>query len=229
MVKAFLPQPVAVADGAELLDGEISQHSYAAEFVRTGARRVRIKLAVGNGSESGVPRHLERALVVASSRTREVVAWVFDNGFDLYLRIHAFALQFRFRHIGEIGMRHRMAADLKSLRVEIARLDGTEVTGSAHESSGEVKGCVEAELAEHWRGGDKISFAAIVEGDTNARFDGIAKSFADVQAAPARLFDPRHLAAEGFERQNVAHVAGLGLGELTASDLQLVVHQEHNA
>jgi hypothetical protein len=83
MLKAFLPQPAAVADGAELLDGEISQHSYAAEFVRTGARRVRIKLAVGNGSESGVPRHLERALVVASSRTRKVFDWVSDDGFDL--------------------------------------------------------------------------------------------------------------------------------------------------
>jgi hypothetical protein len=34
MLKAFLPQPVVVADGAELLDGEISQYSYAAEFVR---------------------------------------------------------------------------------------------------------------------------------------------------------------------------------------------------
>src|SRR4029077_13130948 len=83
MLKAFLPQPVAVADGAELLDIEISQHSYAAEFVRTGAMRVRIKHAVGNGCESGVLRHLERVLVVASSRTREVFDWVSDNAFDL--------------------------------------------------------------------------------------------------------------------------------------------------
>src|ERR1700732_1784427 len=126
-------------------------------------------------------------------------------------------------------MRHRMAADLKTLRVEIARLDGTEVTRSAQESSGEVNGCVEAELAEHWCGGDKISLAAIVEGYTNARLGRIPKSFTDVQAAPAGFFDPRHLAAEGIERQNVAHIAGFGLGELTASDLQFVVHQEHNA
>src|ERR1700731_5027847 len=69
MLKAFLPQPVAVADGAELLDSEISQHSYAAEFVRAGAGRVRIKLAVGNGDESDVPRHVQRALVVASAGT----------------------------------------------------------------------------------------------------------------------------------------------------------------
>src|SRR5712664_375872 len=116
MLKAFLPQPAAVACGAELLDGEISQHSYAAEFVRAGAGRVRIKLAVGNGCESGVPRHLERALGVASSRTREVFDWVSDDGFDLYLRIRDFAFQFRFGEIGEIRMRHRMAADLKTLR-----------------------------------------------------------------------------------------------------------------
>ena len=126
-------------------------------------------------------------------------------------------------------MRHRMAADLKTLRVEILHLAGTEVAGRAQESSGEVKGCVEAELAKHRRGGGKISFAAIVEGDTNARLGRIAKSFADVHSAPAEFFDPRHLAAEGIERQNVAHIAGLALGELTASNLQFVVHQEHDA
>src|SRR5438445_2662584 len=121
-----------------------------------------------------------------------------------------------------------MAADLKTLRVEILHLAGTVVTGRAQEASGEVKGCVEAERAEQGRGADEIGLAAIVEGDTNAWLGRIAKSFADVQAAPAGFFDPRHLAAEGFERQNIAHVTGLGLAELTASDLQLVVHQEHN-
>src|ERR1700676_1277576 len=126
-------------------------------------------------------------------------------------------------------MRHRMAADLKTLCVELAHLVGAEVTGRAQESSSEVEGCIEAELAEHGRGGDKIGLAAIVEGNTNARLSRIANSLTDVQAAPAGLFDPCHLAAESFERQNVAHVAGLGLAELTASQLKLVVHQEHNA
>src|ERR1035438_3633843 len=122
-----------------------------------------------------------------------------------------------------------MAADLKTLRVEIAHLAGIEVTGRAQESGGEVEGCVEAELAEYGRGGDQVGLAAVVKGDTNAGLGRIANRFADVQAAPAGCFDPRHLAAEGFERQNVAHIAGLGLAELTASDLQFVIHQEHNA
>src|SRR5216684_2580444 len=122
-----------------------------------------------------------------------------------------------------------MAADLKTLRVEIAHLSGGEVTRRAQESSSEVEGCVQAEFAEHGCGGDKIGLAAIVEGDTHARLGRIAKSFADIQAAPAGFFDPRHLAAEGFERQNVAYVAGFGLAELAASDLQFVIHQEHNA
>src|SRR4030088_1136287 len=126
-------------------------------------------------------------------------------------------------------MRHRMATDLKTLRVELAHLVGAEVTGRAQESSSEVKGGIEAELAEHGRGGNKIGLAAIIEGDTNARLSRIANSLADVQAAPAGLFDPCHLAAESFERQNVAHVSGLGLAELTARDLQFVIHQEHNA
>src|ERR1700694_1793153 len=126
-------------------------------------------------------------------------------------------------------MRHRMATDLKTLRVELAHLVGAEVTGRAQESSSEVEGCIEAELAEHGRGGDKIGLAAIVEGNTNARLSRIAKSLADVQAAPPGLFDPCHLAAESFERQNVANVTGLGLAKLAASELQFVIHQEHNA
>src|SRR5450631_4690887 len=113
-----------------------------------------------------------------------------------------------------------MAADLETLRVEIAHLDGVEVTGCAQESSGEVEGRVEAEFAEYWRGGNEVGLAAIVKGDAHARFGRIANSVADVQAAPAGILDPCHLAAESFERQNVAHVAGLGLAELAASELQ---------
>src|SRR4029077_21049851 len=228
MLKAFLPQPAAMAGGGELLKGEISQHRYAAEFVGAGARRVLLKLTVGNSCKSGVARHLQRATIVASSGTGEMFDAVSDDGFDLQLRICNFALQFRLGKIGEIRMCHRMAADLKTLHVEIAHLSGIKVTGRAQESSGEVEGCVEAELAEHGRGGDKIGLAAIVEGDTNARLGRIANSLANVQAARAGLFDPRHLAAESFEWHDVAYVAGLGLAELTASDLQFVVHQEHN-
>lgn len=174
MLKAFLPQPAPMAGCAELLDGEISQHSYTAEFVRAGAGRVRTKPAVGDGCESSLPSHLERAPVVASSGTREVFDWVSDDIFDLKLRIHDFALQFRFLEIGEIRVRHRMAADLKTLRIEVAHLSGIKVTGRAQESSGEVEGCVEPRLAEHGYGGDKVGLAAIVKGDTNARLGRIA-------------------------------------------------------
>jgi hypothetical protein len=37
------------------------------------------------------------------------------------------------------------------------------------------------------------------------------------------------LAPESFERQNVPHIAWLGLAQLAASEFQLVVHQEDNA
>jgi hypothetical protein len=37
MLEAILPQPAAVAVRAELLDGEVAEHDYAAEFVATGA------------------------------------------------------------------------------------------------------------------------------------------------------------------------------------------------
>src|ERR1039458_6766373 len=219
MLKAFLPQAAAVAEVAELFDGEVTQHGYAAEFVAAGAGRVCMKLAVANGCESGVARHLKRALVVASSGTGEVFDWMSDNFFDLQLRVQDFALQFRFREIGEIRVRHRMAADLEALRVEIAHLAGIEVTGRAQESSGEVEGCVEAELAEHGRGGDKVGLAAVVKGDTNARLGRITERFADVQAAPAGFFHPRHLAAGSSLMDKPIHIAELGLAELTASEL----------
>src|SRR5258708_34175926 len=126
-------------------------------------------------------------------------------------------------------MRHRVTADLKGLGVEIADLTGIKVTGRAQESSGEVEGCIEAELAQPGSSGDKIGLATSVEGNTNPRLGRIPNSLADVQAAPAGLFEPLHLAAKSFKRQNVAHVTGFGLAELTSSDFKLVVHQEHNA
>src|SRR5258708_28587026 len=101
-------------------------------------------------------------------------------------------------------MRHRVTADLKALRVEVAHLTGIKVTGRAQESSGEVEGCIEAELAQHGRGGDKIGLATIVEGNTNTRLGRIPNSLADVQAAPAGLFEPLQPAAKGFNRHNVA-------------------------
>src|SRR6202162_2439608 len=134
MLQAFLPPPAGPAGGGELLDGEISQHSYAAEVIRAGAGRVRIKLAVGNGCESGVARHLERALGVASSGTREGFGLGADDIFDLEPRSPDFALEFGFREIGEIRVGPLMAADLKPLRVEIVHLAGAEVTRRAQES-----------------------------------------------------------------------------------------------
>lgn len=94
MLKALLPQPAALAGGAELLEGEVPRHGYATEFIGAGGGRIRIELAVGNGSESGVARHLQRALVVASSRTGEVFYGMTDNLFDLEFRIDDFAFQF---------------------------------------------------------------------------------------------------------------------------------------
>src|SRR5450755_4445100 len=126
-------------------------------------------------------------------------------------------------------MRHRMTADLETMRVEIPYLAGIEVTGRAQESRGEIERCVAAELAEHGCGGDEVGLAAIVKRDANARLGRITKSFADVQSAPAGFFDPCHLTAETLERQNIAHIARRGLAESPASELQLVVHQEYNA
>src|SRR5208282_2924817 len=186
-------------------------------------------LAVGNGSESGAARYLERAPIIASSGTGEVFDWVSDDLFDLELRLHDFTFQVWLGEIGEIRVRHRMAADLETLRVKIAHLAGIEITGRAQESSGEVESCAEAELAKHGRSSDKVGLAAIVERDANAGFGRIAQRIANVQAAPAGFLHARHLGAKGVDRQNVAYVTGFGLAELTAREFQLVVHQEHNA
>src|SRR5260370_324809 len=181
------------------------------------------------GGRRGRPADCEKLNNAKSSNNQRQVYWLgCPSKTERQLGIQDFALQFWLREIGEITVRHRMAADLKTLRVELAHLAGIEVTGRAQESSGEVEGCVEAKLAEHRCGGDNVGLAAIVKGHTNARLRPIAQSFADIQASQAGFFHPRHLAAEGFERQNVAHVAWLGLAELAASELELVGHQEHN-
>src|ERR1700688_2014340 len=120
-------------------------------------------------------------------------------------------------------MSHRMAGDLETLCVQVAYLISVEVAGRAEKSSGQVEGGVEAELTKHWSGGDKVGLAPIVKGDTDTRFGRIPDGFAYVQAAPARSYDPRHLAAESFDRQNVANIAGHGLAQFTARELQFVV------
>src|SRR5208337_1027255 len=179
MLKALLPQPAAVAVGAELVEGEVTQHGYAPEFVGAGGRRVGAKLAIGNSCESGLACHLQRTLVVTSSGAGEVFDGMSDDFFDVELGIHNFAFQFWFRKIGEVRVGHRMAADLETLRVQIAHLTGIEVTGRAQESSREVEGGVEAELAEHGRGGDQVGLATIVKGKAHARFSRIEKRLAD--------------------------------------------------
>src|SRR5580658_943828 len=126
-------------------------------------------------------------------------------------------------------MRHRMAADLETLSVKIAHLAGIEVTRCSQKSCGEIESCVEAELAKDGRGGDKVSLAAIVKGDTNTLPSRITQSLSNVQAVPARCFYPLHLSAENFKRQNVTHITRFGLAELAPSQLQFVVHQENNA
>ena len=88
---------------------------------------------------------------------------------------------------------------------ELAYLAGIEVTGRAQESSREVEGGVEAELAEHGRGGDKVGLATIVIGDTNARLGRIEKSFAEI-LTPSRLPPVLHRSLKLLRGQSVQHV-----------------------
>src|SRR5580658_4168708 len=104
-----------------------------------------------------------------------------------------------------------MAADLEALRIEVAHLAGIEVAGCAQESGGEVEGCVESKITEYGRRCNEIGLATIVESDTDILSGRIAEGFSDVHPAPTAFFHPCHLLAEKFKRQNVAHVARLGL------------------
>src|ERR1700691_1789429 len=122
-----------------------------------------------------------------------------------------------------------MAADLETLRIEVTHLAGIEVAGCAQESGGEVEGCVESKITEYGRRCNQIGLATIVESDTDILSGSIADGFSDVDPAPTAFLQPRHLLAEAFKGQNVAHIARLGLAQLAARHLQFVVHQENNA
>src|ERR1039458_4591728 len=161
-----------------------------------------MEFAVGDGLESGAACHRKGAAVLKSSRTGKMFHGMSHNFLNTVFCIYDFALQFRFRKIGEIGMRHRMAADLKALRAELARLFGIEVAGHSQKSSRQIESCVEAKFTKDGSGRDQVRLAAIVEGDADARLRWVTKRFADAQAAKAGLFDPLHLDTECFERQN---------------------------
>ena len=60
-------------------------------------------------------------------------------------------------------------------------------------------------------------------------FCGKAKRLAYTQPAKAGLLDPLHLAAKFLDRQDVTYVAGFGLAELAARQLEFVIHQERDA
>src|ERR1700721_1488492 len=148
--------------------------------------------------------------------------------FDQHFGFNDFALQFGLGKIGKIRMSHGVASNLKNLGVEFAYLVVIQISGFAKKPCCEVEGRIKSKFAKNWRGRDEIGFAAIVEGDAYARFGWIAKSFADVQAAPTGAFEPCHLLAEGFQGQNVAHVSRLGLAEFAASEFEFMVHQEND-
>src|SRR5208282_5134146 len=125
-------------------------------------------------------------------------------------------------------MGHRMAADFKSLAVEITKLFWRQIARRSQKSGRYIKGSVKAEFAKHWNGGDQVGLAAVVEGHADARFGGVMNRLADVQATKSRLTQELHLAAKGLERQDVADITRFGLAELTASQLQFVVHQKND-
>src|SRR6267378_4084551 len=126
-------------------------------------------------------------------------------------------------------MRHRMASDFEAEGIQLADLVCAEIAGSAKETSCEIEGGARAEFSKDWSRGNQIGFATVVERNTDAWFGRIEQSVAHVQAAKARTLQPLHLVAESIERQNVAHIARLGLDQLPARKFEFVVHQEDDA
>src|SRR5258706_2641414 len=123
-------------------------------------------------------------------------------------------------------MGHRMASDLEAEGIQLAHLSCAEISGSAEEASCEVESGAKAEFLQDWSCGNQIGFTTVVECNTDAALGRIKQSVAHTQAANARTLQPLHLVAEVFERQNVAHVARLGLDQLPARKFEFVIHQE---
>src|SRR6202166_3364828 len=188
-----------------------------------------MELTVSNGDETGVRSRLKCALIIAPTGTREMIDGVTDDIFGLKFCIDNFALQFGIRQIVEIGMGHGVAADLESLRIQFAHLMSVEVAGSSKESCGEIKGSIEAELAEHGGGSDEIGLAAIVKRNAHVAAGRIAKRLSDVNTSPAGFLELSHLRSKLLNWENVTDVSRIRLAEFSASKLQFVIHQEHNA
>ena len=128
----------------------------------------------------------DEGIHVADGAGRRSVRWCVRESLRSGVSRPRFRVQFRLRKIGETKSGSSNDSQSGSPVPELAYLAGIEVTGRAQESSREVEGGVEAELAEHGRGGDKVGLATIVIGDTNARLGRIEKSFAEI-LTPSRL------------------------------------------
>src|SRR5258706_10928757 len=126
-------------------------------------------------------------------------------------------------------MRHRMASDFEAKRTHLAHLINAEITGCAEETSGEIESGAHAEFLKHWSGSDQISLATVVELNAHARLGWVKQGVAHAQASKPRILEPLHLFANPVERQNIPHVAGLGLDQLPTRDFEFVVHQEDDA
>src|ERR1700675_1560469 len=185
-----------------------------------------MKLAVSDRDEASMVRQLKCALVIAPSRTREMIDGMADDVFELKFCIDNFALQFGIRQIVEIGVGHRVAADLESLRIQFAHLMSVEVARSSKETGGEIEGSIEAEFAEHRGGGEQIGLAAIVKRNAHVAAGRIAKRLSDVNTSPVGFLELSHLPAKLLDGQDVPDVARVRLAQLSASKLQFVIHQE---
>ena len=140
-----------------------------------------------------------------------------------------FALQARLTWIRDVGVGHGMATYLEAVGVRFTDLAWSHEFGGADPTSCHIEGGAQSKFTQHWSGRNRICLAAVVEGDAKGPLRWLTKSFADTQAAKAGLPDPFHLAAEGFEWQDVAHLAGIGLAQRAASQFQFVIHQENDA
>ena len=108
--------------------------------------------------------------------------------FDPVFRVNNLVLQFPFRKVRKIGVRHGMATDFKSLGIESAKLLDGQVAGRAQQSRRRVKSGVEAEFAEHGSRGNQVGLTTIVESEADAGFGGVMEGLAHAQALPPESF-----------------------------------------
>jgi hypothetical protein len=157
-----------------------------------------------------------------------------DNFFELRFGVDDLSSQSAVVEICQIGMRHRVTADLKSGSTQLFELAWVHVPAASEKFYRSVKSGIASGLLQDWGRRGEVGFTSVVKRDGNASVSLIIllperERFSYAHATPPSLLQPLHLEAEILLHYDVPHVTRFELTRRTSWNLQFVIHQEYDA